>query len=503
VADVGYVYDLADRRIGIVDRATGDQLVADVIEDGRLRSRAYANGLVRTWAYDARGRPVSMVTRDAADEVRESTSILRSSQQGPPREETVSITETSLAVSEERVWLPLPASLVDPDGLVGKRVFGWNDASGGAKTFAWTALSNPADEASGNAFSFNDEGNRLLAATLVHEGESVTYSWDAAGFATSRGGVPIEWNAAGRMTAYGDVRLEWDMSGRLVSLSAAGETRSFLLFGGRVESDLASLGALDLGPLSLDLGSGARSYRHHDVRGHVRFVSDDQGSVVAHFRYTPFGVDAVWGGVADERSFEARQPLGPLFLMGARTYDPLVGRFLSPDPVVQLVNQYAYTLGNPIHYQDRDGAEWSTRTALAVGLGTVAVIGTGLAGAALLPGLGISAVFFQSGIAAAAITVSSGTLALAIDDALAPAPASRPPPPPPPAPPTPLPAPPSGGGQLKVLEISMQAPVPTACSPVAMARVPNGRPVLPAVLALNALVGVAWWRRRRQRKNER
>jgi len=235
----------------------------------------------------------------------------------------------------------------------------------------------------------------------------------------------------------------------------------------------------------------------------VRFVSDDQGSVVAHFRYTPFGVDAVWGGVADERSFEARQPLGPLFLMGARTYDPLVGRFLSPDPVVQLVNQYAYTLGNPIHYQDRDGAEWSTRTGLTVGLGAVAVIGAGLAGAALLPGLGIYAAFFQAGATAAVITVSSGTFALAIDDVLAPAPAPRPPPPPRPAPAPRLPSPPSGGGQLKVLEISMQAPIPTACSPVAMATVPNGRPLLPAVLALNAMVAVAWWRRRRQRMDAR
>jgi RHS repeat-associated protein len=498
VADVGYVYDLADRRIAMLDRATGVALVADSIEDGRLRSRSFGNGLVRTRTYDARGRPVAFETRDAEGEILESTSIVRSAQQGPPREETVSITETSLAVSEERVWMPLLASLVDPDGLVGKRVLGWTAAGGGAKTYAWTALSNPADDASGNTFTYNQEGNRLLAATLAHEGESVSYTWDAAGFATSRGGVPIEWSAAGRMAAFGAARLEWDMSGRLVSLSTGGATRRFLLFGGRVESDLASLGTLDLGPVSIHLGSGVRSYRHHDARGHVRFVSDEQGSVLVQYRYTPYGVDAVWGSVANERSFERRQPLGPLFLMGARAYDPLVGRFLSPDPVVQLVNQYAYTLGNPIHYQDREGAEWSTRTALAVGLGTVAVIGAGLAGGALLPGLGVGAVFLQAGVASAAITVASGTLALAIDDVLAPASRPPPPPPPPPTPPAPIPAPPSGGSQLKVLEIGIQAPVSTACSPLAMASVPNGRPALPLVLVLNALAGAAWWRRRRQ-----
>ena len=49
--------------------------------------------------------------------------------------------------------------------------------------------------------------------------------------------------------------------------------------------------------------------------------------------------------------------------MNARLYDPLLGRFLSPDPYVQMpdftqnFNRYSYCLNNPLVYVDEDG-EW-------------------------------------------------------------------------------------------------------------------------------------------------
>jgi RHS repeat-associated protein len=42
-------------------------------------------------------------------------------------------------------------------------------------------------------------------------------------------------------------------------------------------------------------------------------------------------------------------------------YDPLLGRFLSPDPFVQMpdfsqnFNRYSYRLNNPLVYVDEDG----------------------------------------------------------------------------------------------------------------------------------------------------
>ena len=52
-----------------------------------------------------------------------------------------------------------------------------------------------------------------------------------------------------------------------------------------------------------------------------------------------------------------------LINMNARLYDPALGRFLSPDPYVQMpdftqnFNRYSYCLNNPLRYVDENG-EW-------------------------------------------------------------------------------------------------------------------------------------------------
>ena len=56
--------------------------------------------------------------------------------------------------------------------------------------------------------------------------------------------------------------------------------------------------------------------------------------------------------------------------MNARLYDPLIGRFLSPDPYVQEAwnsqnfNRYSYCLNNPLVYKDEDG-EWFLMTSIS------------------------------------------------------------------------------------------------------------------------------------------
>jgi len=118
---------------------------------------------------------------------------------------------------------------------------------------------------------------------------------------TSRDGVPITWTAAGRIASHGEDVFAWDMEGRLVSLSVAGIEVPWLWFGGRVQGDpgAATLGALDLGTLSIQLVTGERLYRHLDFRTNVRFTSDDAGEVTAHYRYRPYGLDRVFGCEGD------------------------------------------------------------------------------------------------------------------------------------------------------------------------------------------------------------
>ena len=62
--------------------------------------------------------------------------------------------------------------------------------------------------------------------------------------------------------------------------------------------------------------------------------------------------------------------------MNGRFYDPLLGRFLSPDPYVQMpenpqnFNRYSYCLNNPLKYTDPSGEFWHIVIGAAIG-GTV------------------------------------------------------------------------------------------------------------------------------------
>jgi len=124
--------------------------------------------------------------------------------------------------------------------------------------------------------------------------------------------------------------------------------------------------------------AGVHRYRHLDFRGNVKFVSDDAGEVVAHYRYAPFGLDAVFGADTDPVRFAARPEIGELMLLGARVYDPAVARFLSPDPLFQIVNQFAYTLGNPIWFGDADGFDAAANDSAAAVADGLGIAGAGL-----------------------------------------------------------------------------------------------------------------------------
>jgi RHS repeat-associated protein len=63
-----------------------------------------------------------------------------------------------------------------------------------------------------------------------------------------------------------------------------------------------------------------------------------------------------------------------LINMNARLYDPVVGRFLSPDPYVQApdmlqnFNRYSHCLNNPLMYVDEDGELWWLIPAIVAGV---------------------------------------------------------------------------------------------------------------------------------------
>lgn len=358
---LAYEFDLADREVRIVD--DGTPILSRVYERGRIASVSYGNGLERTFTYDAdNGILRGSNTVNASGQTVETTTI--DTAVVGLWGETTATTATSGGVDAttvERYQL----SVLDGTlalSSAGKRVWGWGASAAAGESdvsYSYDGLSNITImfDPTGvfRAATYNAERNRLLSVPLS-TGGSIDYTFDDSGFVTSRGGVPITWTGQGKLAFVGsDTSLEWDALGNLMSITRQGQTLR-LLFGGRAVADGSGTPfAIDIGEVRIPLAGGDHLYRHMDFRENVKFTSNSQGQIVSHYRYSPYGLDAVFGADGDGVRFVGRVEIGELMILGLRIYDPIIGRFLSPDPILNLINQYGYTIGNPLWFQDPDG----------------------------------------------------------------------------------------------------------------------------------------------------
>ncbi len=129
-----------------------------------------------------------------------------------------------------------------------------------------------------------------------------------------------------------------------------------------------------------DNGNSRDDYLHSDYLGSVTAITDGNNLIVQRLSYDP------WGKRRDPQSWDAAGSVSPPFLdtlsldwfargftdhehldrlglihMNGRIYDPLIGRFLSADVVVQFPystqgwDRYAYVGNNPLSYSDPSG----------------------------------------------------------------------------------------------------------------------------------------------------
>lgn len=128
-------------------------------------------------------------------------------------------------------------------------------------------------------------------------------------------------------------------------------------------------------------------YIFRDYLGSVRQICKADGTLVQELDYDPWGRLSVSERTPAQSGITAYPLFGRGFTghehlewhglinMNARLYDPILGRFVSPDPYVQApfntqnFNRFTYALNNPLLYYDEDGE--FLLTALIVG----AVIG--------------------------------------------------------------------------------------------------------------------------------
>jgi len=141
-------------------------------------------------------------------------------------------------------------------------------------------------------------------------------------------------------------------------------------------------------------------YYHNDLAGSPIAATDQSGNVVWKESYTPYGqrlrnqdnTNKIWfhGKPADVET--------GLSYFGARHYDPVIGRFMGPDPAgftegnVHSFNRYSYASNNPYRFQDPDGNTPIDAIFLAYDLGNLAYAignGEGIGDASIGVGLGL------------------------------------------------------------------------------------------------------------------
>jgi RHS repeat-associated protein len=215
-----------------------------------------------------------------------------------------------------------------------------------------------------------------LTSTAVSGGGSSSWTYDAAGNTLSR----PEGNG-------GQQTLTWDFEGRLASVTGAEGTTSYIYDadGNRLitrDSDGKTL-YLPQQEVRWDADTGTavctRFYHYHgqtiasrtstgltwlgtDHQGTAQVAIAEQDQQVQIRRQGPFGEPR--GTVSswpNRKGFVGgdQDPSG-LTHLGAREYDPAIGRFISIDPIMDLtdpqqIHGYAYASNNPITYSDETG----------------------------------------------------------------------------------------------------------------------------------------------------
>ncbi len=158
----------------------------------------------------------------------------------------------------------------------------------------------------------------------------------------------------------------WYGSSRYMKETAGSTTKEYTWIGGDAYSAPA---------VAVKEGSSTTwYYLLRDYLGNITHQVDASGNVIAEYNFDPWGrrrsaddwsytLDANDKALFAGRGFTSHEHLTwfNLINMNGRLYDPLVGRFLSPDNYVQMpnytqgLNRYSYALNNPLVYTDPEG----------------------------------------------------------------------------------------------------------------------------------------------------
>ena len=120
-------------------------------------------------------------------------------------------------------------------------------------------------------------------------------------------------------------------------------------------------------------------YHLYDGRGNVKALLDQNQSVVASYRYSPFGkLKAETGMITQPYQFSTKRfdHQTGLIYYGYRHYSPSIGRWTTRDPIGFAggdINLYGFVQNNSVNRIDPDGRYWYVAIPVGLYLGYLAI----------------------------------------------------------------------------------------------------------------------------------
>jgi RHS repeat-associated protein len=215
--------------------------------------------------------------------------------------------------------------------------------------------------------------DRLVSVARAGSSRALTYR--SGGEVATRGADTIAWDGRGRHTggtfAGTDVAYAFDPVGFRRQRQSGALTTRYLLDGLLEAAPSGSVTSFDVDGPEGDVAryagppvpASSVRYVYYDGAGDVAAEADGAGARTAAYAYDAFGavretlpVNAAverWAGAKDRKVDGA----SGLIDMGARPYDPALGRFLAVDPVEGgSLSLYDYAAQDPVNASDLDGS---------------------------------------------------------------------------------------------------------------------------------------------------
>jgi len=233
------------------------------------------------------------------------------------------------------------------------------------QSFSYNEIGNITSNSQIGSYAYPTPGTARPHA--VTSAGTRTYQYNSIGQMTSRNGTVLQWNGDGKPSSIGNVAFTYDGLGERLKKTSGGQTTKYI--GGDYE-------IAPNGTVTKYLAGGKKVglvyFKHHrDHLGSIQAVTNSLGNEVRRQKHKPFGDQHnVTGSHLESKGWIGeREEETELAYLNARYYDPEIGRFTAPDPIVRMgqgLNRYSYSWNSPPNFSDPLGLDPNPRYSISV-----------------------------------------------------------------------------------------------------------------------------------------